>query len=366
MKNFNDKELDRLLSEADQLLSDIQLYETPEEEQRRKQKEEEARQQEELKRLAEEEKQRELERQEQLQQEELERLAEEEKQRELERQGQLQQEELKRLAEEEKQKELEKQEQLQQEDPELLAEQEKPKVLKEQGQTKQEVEQLSEEVELLKQPLQTSGVGSAFFPVLFLVGSFIYMELLTHLSLYRSIDSTILYPVLWAVGLGCLSAMIVSLFPRKVNRVLVVILLVLGGLYCDLQIFCHGVTGSFFNLTAISESIQRMSQLDEITPVALFGILWLIGMFLPAIFWMFLGREYLASEKGNWRNRLILLFSGVIFMSLMVLSLDIHGYEADSPYVCFYQFDSTKNLEVAGKQLGMGTLTVLELLECLH
>lgn len=363
MKNFNDKELNRILSEADQLLSDIHLYETPEEEQRRKQKEEEARQQEELKRLAEEEKQRELERQEKLQQEELKRLAEEEKQNELEQQEQLQSEP---LVKEEKQKELEKQEQLQQEDSELLAEQEKSKVLEEQEQTKQEVEQLSEEVELPKQPLQTSGVGFAFFPVLFLVGSFIYMELLTHLSLYRSIDSTILYPVLWAVGLGCLSAMIVSLFPRKVNRVLVVILLVLGGLYCDLQIFCHDVTGSFFNLTAISESIQRMSQLDEITPVAFFGILWLIGMFLPAIFWMFLGREYLAFEKGNWRNRLILLFSGVIFMSLMVLSLDIHGYEADSPYVCFYQFDSTKNLELAGKQLGMGTMIVLELLECLH
>ena len=40
MKNYNDKEINRLLAEADDLLSNIQLYETPEEEQERKLKEE--------------------------------------------------------------------------------------------------------------------------------------------------------------------------------------------------------------------------------------------------------------------------------------------------------------------------------------
>ena len=54
MRNYSDKDLNRILNEADELLANIQLYETPEEEAARKEREEQERL-EELKRRQEEE-----------------------------------------------------------------------------------------------------------------------------------------------------------------------------------------------------------------------------------------------------------------------------------------------------------------------
>lgn len=89
MKKYNDKELNRLLSESDELLADLNLnlYETPEEEQARKKKEEEKRQ-EEQRRLKEEEQRRleEQQRQEVRQKHRLEEQRKQEEQHQLEEQ----------------------------------------------------------------------------------------------------------------------------------------------------------------------------------------------------------------------------------------------------------------------------------------
>lgn len=334
MKNYNDKEINRLLAEADDLLSGIQLYETPEEEQERKKKEE-------------------LQRQEELrkQQEEMQRQEEMKQQEELQRQKELQQqEELQRQEELQQQEEWKLHEELQQEEDSELQDEflvQEP----------QEEEEEQQEIQLQERHLP-------IFGVLFMILSFVFMELITHLSLYRSVDTTFLYPVLFVAGMGCVTAIVVSLFNKRVNTILAILIMLLYGGYCDLQILYHAAFGNFLRLADMRDGVWMLIHDRDIVLSATETVLpWLVLMVLPIILWAVLGRKVICFERGNWLNRLIIAFAGIICVILGVLMLNIHGYEIGSPYVCFYHFDSLGNLEASGQQLGMLGTLVLECVE---
>ena len=42
-------------------------------------------------------------------------------------------------------------------------------------------------------------LGNLIFPICFLIGSVIYLELMTHILIYRSISFKIIYPILFAI-----------------------------------------------------------------------------------------------------------------------------------------------------------------------
>ena len=305
MRNYNDKELNRILTEADQLLSDIQLYETPEEERERKQREE-------VRRQAEEEAR---------------------KQAEQQRKEAEEAEEARKQAEQQQKKGKERQ---------------------------RKSEQLNTSQEVIKRKY-------FLWPVLFWMGSLAFMEALLHFSLYHRFSLHILYPLLASMGIGCFIAIVVSFFSAKVNYVLTVIFMVLLSGYYDFQMFYHTVTDSYFNLTVFPEKLQLLEVYSDNMDKGFSVVLsWGIVLFLPVLLLVLTGGKRLSFYKGNWRSRLILLFAGMICLILMVLTLDIHGYKKDSPYVCFYQFESGNNLEPAGEQLGITVMTGLEIYEAVQ
>ncbi|MHB8129359.1 MAG: hypothetical protein ACYDEX_10205, partial [Mobilitalea sp.] len=62
--------------------------------------------------------------------------------------------------------------------------------------------------------------SNLLFPVLFFVGTLLYLELILHLLIYRSVEMKIIYPLLFAIPLGFLLAFITGLFRSKTNKVL--------------------------------------------------------------------------------------------------------------------------------------------------
>lgn len=434
MRNYSDKDLNRILNEADELLANIQLYETPEEEAARKEREEQERL-EELKRRQEEE-QKHLE--ELLRRQEEERRLEEEKRQQEE---QLLREELQRQqeqtteyaepvagyaepvaeyaepaendeqpekaifgeesgvaeddrwsaflaerqeeddyqakkkaekAEQKREKKKEKQKQKKKEEKQKQKERSrkqdkaeaKQKKQKEQERRKQpETETAEEAKEVSNRNTQEKTVGQLWSCGIFAAVCYAFMEALTHIAIYRSVDSTILYPILFAAGVGCVLAMLCSFFGKKGNTIGYLVVTVLMGAYYDLQIIYHGVTSSFLHITQLRESLWVLKLNQAMTLHEIKQVLpWLVIMFVPLLLWALIGRHWIRFEKGGWFQRLVLLFAGIILAAVAVLTLDIHGYDAGSPYVTFYHYDSMTMLEQAGKQLGVLVTTVLELL----
>lgn len=418
MRNYSDKDLNRILNEADELLANIQLYETPEEEAARKEREEQERL-EELKRRQEEE-QKHLE--ELLRRQEEERRLEEEKRQQEE---QLLREELQRQqeqtteyaepvagyaepagndeqpekaifgeesgvaeddrwsaflaerqeeddyqvkkkaekAEQKREKKKEKQKQKERSRKQDKAEAKQKKQKKQERRKQPETEAAEEAKEVSNRNTQEKPVGQLWICGIFAAVCYAFMEALTHIAIYRSVDSTLLYPILFAAGVGCVLAMLCSFFGKKGNTIGYLVVTVLMGVYYDLQIIYHGVTSSFLHITQLRESLWVLKLNQAMTLHEIKQVLpWLVIMFVPLLLWALIGRHWIRFEKGGWFQRLVLLFAGIILAAVAVLTLDIHGYDAGSPYVTFYHYDGMTMLEQAGKQLGVLVTTVLELL----
>lgn len=472
MKKYNDKEVNRLLAAADDLLADIQLYETPEEEQRRKEREEELRRQEEtrqaeellrqtekLKKQAEE-----LPRQEETRQaEELSGQEETRQMKEFRKREDYQP--VKELQEQEKKnqpEEIQPEEAAQSSEPEeepaidqaetvplqeesepqidihqlealgeeealrrleeirrqeAIRQQEEARQLKrmrwrelngqgetselpegtdsiepvqseedEQSKTEQirvepiEVEtptvsgqqdfdesvemRLQKEEEHLAASERIKQPDRPWLNMLFIVISMIYLELLTHFGIYQGITTTVVYPILFAAGVGCVITIAASFLPGRWNALIVCTILILGSLYCDLQLLYHAVEGTFLRLAGLPAEISLMFRSGEALLHGLMEMLpFLLFMFLPVLLWAFVGRDWIHFERSTWLKRLFSLVLGCILVVVSILCLDLHGYEANSPYVCMYRFDSDTLLEPTGEQLGMTALTTLEILE---
>lgn len=339
MKQFRDREYNRLMNNADDLLSNITVYETPAEEDARKQEEEAARlKAEEEKRLLEEQR----------------RIAEQQRLEEEQRHLEEVQKQEQKLAEA---KAVEREAQSV---AAVALEQELP--LAEVDELEQDHQ--SAEAAVLEQEREGQAENALFGCSLFSILCFMYMEVITHLSIYGSMDTKIVYPLLFAAGIGCLTAVVSSFFSKRWNTVLFCILLILCSLYCDLQILCHAVSGAFLSLTDIPAGIQMLSRQGEGVLPGMTAVLpGLVLMFLPLLLWAVVGRKWIRFEQSRWWNRLLVMAAGIIVVIVGILCLDLHGYEAGSPYVCFYHFDSGTQLEETGRQLGITAVTGLELLE---
>lgn len=216
-----------------------------------------------------------------------------------------------------------------------------------------------------KEVIHTKHSGSCSMrTMLFSMLSFVFMEVAVRFGAYHSISSTILYPILFAAAAGCLVAFLASLFPKRINTILYALVLVICGCYGDVQIIHHEMYGEFLPLASFGQGIMEIFRNKQVF-LATAGsyVSWLVVMFLPLILWIAVLRNKISFEPERWYQRLILVFSAVMLGVLGVLTLDIHGYEEQAPYVTFYHFDSQTRLEAAGKDLGLTATTVLELLE---
>lgn len=216
-----------------------------------------------------------------------------------------------------------------------------------------------------KEVIHTKHSGSCSMrTMLFSMLSFAFMEVAVRFGAYHSISSTILYPILFAAAAGCLVAFLASLFPKRINTILYALVLVICGCYGDVQIIHHEMYGEFLPLALFGQGIMEIFRNKQVF-LATAGsyVSWLVVMFLPLILWIAVLRNKISFEPESWYQRLILVFSAVMLGVLGVLTLDIHGYEEQAPYVTFYHFDSQTRLEAAGKDLGLTATTVLELVE---
>ena len=216
-----------------------------------------------------------------------------------------------------------------------------------------------------KEVIHTKHSGSCSMrTMLFSMLSFAFMEVAVRFGAYHPISSTILYPILFAAAAGCLVAFLASLFPKRINTILYALVLVICGCYGDVQIIHHEMYGEFLPLALFGQGIMEIFRNKQVF-LATAGsyVSWLVVMFLPLILWIAVLRNKISFEPESWYQRLILVFSAVMLGVLGVLTLDIHGYEEQAPYVTFYHFDSQTRLEAAGKDLGLTATTVLELVE---
>ena len=387
MRNsYHDKELNRLLAEADELLSDVNLnlYETPAEEQARKQAEaaEAARKQaeEDRKRAAAEaaeraRRQKEAARQVAAEAEAQARRQAEEAARqaaaEAEAQARRQAEEAAKRAEAEaeavrRQVAVEAAEAARRQAEEAVHKQAEP--VEEVSEAAEEetavAEPVSEQTEDDKKRKVNVLRDSVWGTVCYAALTMIYMEVILHFAVYRTMDTNVFQSAAFAAAAGCIIVLAVSWLPEKVNHIVCMILLILGCGWFDFQIISHSWNESYALLSMdIGYPLQVLKNIIPALQSTGADMVWMVLMFAPVILFGIFGRKLLPLHRAGWMNRVLMGLAGILLAVVGFLCIEAHGAGEGTPYETVRRFDANVDQEQAVEQMGITGTVLLEGME---
>ncbi len=407
MRNsYHDKELNRLLAEADELLSDVNLnlYETPAEEQARKQAEaaEAARKQaeEDRKRAAAEAAERarrqaeeaarqaaaEAEAQARRQAEEAARQAAAEA--EAEAQARRQAEEAARQAAAEAQARRQAEEAAKRAEAEAeavrrqvaveaaeAARRQAEEAVHKQAEPVEEVSEAAEEETAVAEPVSEQTEDdkkrkvnvlrdSVWGTVCYAALTMIYMEVILHFAVYRTMDTNVFQSAAFAAAAGCIIVLAVSWLPEKVNHIVCMILLILGCGWFDFQIISHSWNESYALLSMdIGYPLQVLKNIIPALQSTGADMVWMVLMFAPVILFGIFGRKLLPLHRAGWMNRVLMGLAGILLAVVGFLCIEAHGAGEGTPYETVRRFDANVDQEQAVEQMGITGTVLLEGME---
>ncbi len=85
----------------------------------------------------------------------------------------------------------------------------------------------------------------------FYMAVFVYLELVLHLVMYKSITPRIIYPILFALISGSILYIICNLYPRKASKVVGMVIIIFLVIYFEVQLIYHCIFGSFMPLSQV-------------------------------------------------------------------------------------------------------------------
>ena len=407
MRNsYHDKELNRLLAEADELLSDVNLnlYETPAEEQARKQAEaaEAARKQaeEDRKRAAAEAAERarrqeeaaarqaaaEAEAQARRQEEAAARQAAAEAEAQARRQAEEAARQVAAEAEAQARRQAEEAAKRAEAEAEAVrrqvaveaaeaARRQAEEAVHKQAEPVEEVPEAAEEETAVAEPVSEQTEDdkkrkvnvlrdSVWGTVCYAAMTMIYMEVILHLAVYDTMDTNVFQSAAFAAAAGCIIVLAVSWLPEKVNHIVCMILLILGCGWFDFQIISHSWNESYALLSMdIGYPLQLLKNIVPALQSTGADMVWMVLMFAPVILFGIVGRKLLPLRRSGWMNRVLMGLAGLLLAVMGFLCIEAHGAGEGTPYETIRRFDANVDQEQAVEQMGITGTVLLEGME---
>ena len=195
-------------------------------------------------------------------------------------------------------------------------------------------------------------------PLIFFIGSVIYLEGAFHLLIYQSLDLKFIYPVLFAIPFGILLTLITGCFRERTNKILQCLLTVLICLIYQVQLVYYSVFKMFFSFQSLGLAEDAFSNFyTEVVDAVRGNIGGLILLAIPIVAFAILMYGSIDYRKRGYKRQGILLCGFAFFHVLAVLLLLLAGRKDYSPYDLYY-FSRVPDL--SGKQLGIVTMTRLD------
>ena len=107
-----------------------------------------------------------------------------------------------------------------------------------------------------------------------------YLELLLHLFVYGGFSGRIVYPLLFALAAGLGLFVLCSLFPRRVNRIVAIVLTTVLTLYFEIQFVYNSIFGEFMSVWQVSFGTTAIANFYQ---AMLYGILHVIPQILALL-----------------------------------------------------------------------------------
>lgn len=182
----------------------------------------------------------------------------------------------------------------------------------------------------------------------------VYLELIFHISVYKSMDIFIIYPVLFAVAAGMGIFTLLNIMPRLAGKLVGCAVVVAFSFYYMAQLIYFKIFNTFLSLVSIGGAENAMNFKSVLFDKLWENIGWIIAFLLPVAGIIFLNVKDII-KNTNLKGKLTGFGSRILAFVLAVLSLNIHGRNAYSPY---YLFHDKYVLELSMNKLGVAVTTV--------
>lgn len=201
--------------------------------------------------------------------------------------------------------------------------------------------------------------NNILYPMLFFIGTLIYFEILTHLYIYNSIDGKIIYPIIFAIPVGILYAILSGFLNRFGNMIIMWFLTSISCLVFSLQLVYYSVFKVYFSFQTLGMAGDAILEFgDDVNNAINSNIIPIILILLPLATLYFLTRYIFICEKKKPREQGYLLIGALCVHLLALLLLPVYSKADYSPYDLYY---NSKVPELSGQQLGVITLTRFDL-----
>lgn len=201
--------------------------------------------------------------------------------------------------------------------------------------------------------------GNLILPITFIVGAIIYLELITHLLIYRRIELKIIYPILFAVPFGIFISFIIGWFKPLVNKIILSIITAAVCFIFGFQLVYYFIFKMYFSFQTIGMAGDAISEFaDQIVSDILTNIGGIILVFIPLLVLLLIFNRYIDYSKRSIKIQGILFGSGIVFHIVAVVALLLFGRGDYSPYDLYH---NSEVQSLCGKDLGISTMTRLDL-----
>ncbi|MDF2486747.1 MAG: hypothetical protein K0R46_2915 [Herbinix sp.] len=204
-----------------------------------------------------------------------------------------------------------------------------------------------------------SAFRRSIVPLLYFIGMVMYLEVVFHFLIYRSVDLKIIYPIIFAIPLGAILAFLAGLFTAKLNKLILWCLSAVMCMVFLIQLVYFNVFKVFFSFQILGMAGDAISEFGSDIVTAIRGnIGGLIILLMPLVILGFIMNNRIDYRRRKMKEQGILLGAGVLLHALALVSLLIFGKLDYSPYDLYY---NTKVQDLCGKQLGIITMTRLDI-----
>ncbi len=201
--------------------------------------------------------------------------------------------------------------------------------------------------------------GSTFFPFVYFIGSAIYLEVLFHILIYRSIDAKVIYPVLFAIPFGIMLTVFTGLFSGKAGKVIYFVMISLTCLIFEVQLVYFYVFKVYFSLQSLGLAEDAFSNFyTDVLKAIGANVGGIVVLLIPIVVLAVIMKGRIVFQRRGMRHQCLLLGSFAGFHLLAVLALLVFGRADYSPYDLYFH---SKVPNLSGEQLGVVTMTRLDI-----
>ena len=162
-----------------------------------------------------------------------------------------------------------------------------------------------------------SGIMSALPFIIALPLSLIFLEVVTHLILFSEMTASFFaYTVFFSISGGMLLALLCTIFSKKINYVINLVLIGAASVLCCIQVVYSSFFPGFFSLFALGNAGNLADYMRNTILTVLANLHWIILIFVPFILFAVFGRNVLAAQKMSWILRGACAVFSVCFLLL--------------------------------------------------